>query len=436
MLVTNLSVDLAASLKDADELWLATALINDEGFKFLQSNLPAHTVQHILVGIDLPTTVSVLKTILSRLLPATFEGRICRPEAGVFHPKTYVIRRGELYIAFVGSANLTLGGLMNNTELCIKIDDLVICRQLLTWFRNLYDNSFPINDENIARYEKVYNSNSSYEALRNSRKVELIKLAVLKDIFDDVDFSDRYFKREHHFAFRPALWKDDSFSANKEREKTSRRFLQLHGEIYPLFGQYGLGKLRPNVKGHVVSMSYHFPGQTQQNINAMWLSYGKSEAEIKKYHELFTKVSRYDQDEENDKQSFINHARLQIRIELHEIGIWILFGKNNNGSLFDRKNFHDKMQEEPYRNSFYYLLTSLPAEYWISVNRVDKPVSDFTDPMMLFDFCKTDNPLYYFIIGRDYKITDPEMSEDNLPHEVLSVFELLNPLYEKMRHYL
>ena len=58
----------------------------------------------------------------------------------------------------------------------------------------------------------------------------------------------------------------------------------------------------------------------------MWLSYGKSKEEIKWYHSLFHSPMKID-NEEDDLQSFINHARLQIRIELKSIGIWILFGK-------------------------------------------------------------------------------------------------------------
>lgn len=180
-------------------------------------------------------------------------------------------------------------------------------------------------------------------------------------------------------------------------------------------------------------MYAHFEGRTSQELNAMWLSYGKSPDEIKEYHKLFPAIGKNDED---DLQSFINHARLQIRIELKSIGIWILFGKKNGGSAFDRHYFKTRMQELGYRNDFYNMIKELPPEYWIIVSQNKKYINEFKSTESLHEFCKKDNEKYYFIIGRDYQITDDEMSEATLPETVLNEFIRLYPIYEKMRHYL
>lgn len=167
----------------------------------------------------------------------------------------------------------------------------------------------------------------------------------------------------------------------------------------------------------------------------MWLSYGKRRDEIKQYHDLFPSANKYYKSEEDDKQSFINHARVQIRLDYESIGIWLLFGKNNGGSQFDRDHFFREMKRESYREDFYKLVTNLPDEYWIDVNEKKLSCKSFISADDLYEHCKKDDPQKYFTIGRDYEIIDPKLSEDQLPITTLEVFRLLYPLYKMMRHH-
>jgi HKD family nuclease len=436
LLVSALGDHIASALSNVDEIWVAVALCNDEGFEELQTILPDNIIQHYLIGIDLPTTVSVLKTIKSKIKPGSFTAKISKKGQGSFHPKVYLFRKNDRYGAVVGSGNMTKGGFFNNTELNIHTENQTVCLEIKAWFIDLFTIAYPLNDENIRRYESKWRSfDKEHQNLMKMQNVQLVKTILPGQELDDINFDDRYFKKEHHLAFRPALWQDDSPAANTERNNVWNRFSELHKDIYPSFSEFNLGSLHPNVPNHLVSMPYHFPGRTQQDLNAMWLSYGKSQPEIKKYHEYFPKVGRTKQDEEDDLQSFINHARLQIRIEYLEIGIWILFAKNNGGGLFDRDNFKKKMKSDDYCLDFYSQLKSLPAPYWIRVNDVKKDVHEFNSPDILRLFTNKDNERNYFIIGRDYAIEDNEMSEVNLPGEVLKEFKRLYPLYKMMRHY-
>lgn len=404
-------------------------MINDEGFRFIHQHAPRSAKQHYLIGLNLPTTISVLKTMLSWQESRRLVCRISVPPDGIFHPKVYLIREYNRYHAYIGSANLTRGGLQDNAELCVRLDDEQICLSLLNWFKESYEKGFPLTKENINRYERWFNAQKSiYEQLQQSDGLSLIK-SDETDPYEGVDFSDRFFSRAHHFAFRTALFKDRSISANKERRAALERFEELHEIIFPQFNNYGLGNLHPNVDQHLVSKDHH----TNQNrsLDAMWLSYGKSQDEIKDYYAVAPKIDKNDPD---NPQSFINHARIQIRIEFAEIGIWILFGKDFNGSIYDREYFRTRMRDQQYRKRFFDQLKALPESYWIEVNGSSQFVRGFTDADSLHQFCKADNPNAYFIIGRDYQITDPEMSKNELPVTTLREFQRLNPLYELMRH--
>jgi len=429
MISTHLINDLHSHLKDAKEIWISVALIKDSAFNLLQVIIPPDTKQSYLIGVDLPTPPAVLRVLQKKQSPF-FRASIFKSEA-TFHPKVYIIRKEFEYVAFIGSSNLTDGGLENNIEMNVLIRDQVVCQSLVSWFENLYKNSFPLSDANIAVYESYFSiiANHKSDIKKAKAGIHLKRPEAGDNLLEGIDFADRYFKKEHHLAFRNSLWRDSSSSANRERKKVSDRFLNLHEIIYKRFSEFGIHTLFCNVTNHIVSMYFHPPDRPQK-IDAMWLSYGKSQEEINQYHKLFPKV--HSNSDEDDLQSFINHARLQVRIELRQIGIWILFGKNNSGSLFDRQHFKNKMVDFNYRNEFYKRITDLPAVYKVTVNQISKPVGDFQDADDLHEFCKKDQYSKYFFIGIDYNISDPEMSETLLPETVLNEFSRLYPIYEMM----
>lgn len=427
MISSNLKIEIESHLNKADELWCAVALVKDNAFEFIQNKINENCIQHYLVGIDLPTPPSVLRVLQTKHQKGIFECAIYKSNFN-YHPKVYLIRSGEKYIAFIGSSNLTDGGLENNIELNYKVTNQEDCVSILNWFNSLYKDGYPLTDENISAYEVEFESikENEEESKKKRKKIILKKPSV--GPLDEIDFSDRFFKKEHHLAFRKALWFTDSVEAIEERELAKAKCEELHQFIFPQFRNYGIQVLEPNpMSDHLISMIRQIDPLKPRPIHAMWLSYGKNVNEIKAYQKLVGA-------DQKSKQTFIHHSRLQLKIDFKNIGIYLLFAKENEGGLFDRDYFKGMMRDRDYRDKFYQMVKSLPDKYFISVGGNDEYFQNFESPEELHSFCRKDNMQEYFIIGKDYEITDSEMSENNLPIETLKIFQLLFPLYEMMRH--
>lgn len=429
MITNKLKIDIQPLLHNADQIWVAVALVKESALDFLQTNLNKDCIQNYLVGIDLPTPPTVLRKLQSMQVKGIFECSIYKTTFN-FHPKVYLIKTEETYTAFIGSSNLTDGGLENNIELNYQISNQNDCLAILDWFNSLFKEGYPLNDENINAYERQFESVKDIEdQVKRARKnIKLKKPNKTIYPLDDIDFSDRYFKKEHHLAFRKELHYSDSEEAIAERELAKLRCIELYDTIFPLFNDYGIGILQPNpMPDHLISMIRQIDPTKPRAINAMWLSYGKNEKEIKEYQKLVGP-------DQKAKQTFIHHARLQIRIDDKNIGIWLLFAKENEGGLFDREYFKGEMRNREYREKFFKMSKSLPTDYFISVGDHRQYLHLFDTAEELHEFCKKDHIQKYFIIGKDYKISDEEMSETNLPTETLKVFKILFPFYEMMRH--
>jgi HKD family nuclease len=148
LITSSLKIDIESYLQSADELWNAVALVKDSAFDFIQNTISENCIQHYLVGIDLPTPPSVLRIMQSKQKKGLFECAIYKSNFN-FHPKVFLIKSGEKYIAFIGSSNLTDGGLVNNVELNYKVTDQEDCLSILKWFNSLYQDGYPLTDENI-----------------------------------------------------------------------------------------------------------------------------------------------------------------------------------------------------------------------------------------------------------------------------------------------
>lgn len=429
MITSKLKIEIESVLKNAEELWFAVALVKDSTFEYIQNTINETCFQHHLVGIDLPTSPSVLRTMQSKQRKDLFECAIYKSGFN-FHPKVYLIKSNDKYVAFVGSANLTDGGFENNVELNYKISNQSDCLDILNWFNSLFKDGYPLTDENIDEYESQLESLKDIEK-ELKRKCKLIVLKKPNSIvtpLDSIDFTDRYFKKEHHWAFRKELWYTDSEEAVDERKLAWSKCVELHEDAFARFKDYGIQILEPNpMSDHLISMIRQIDPTKPRAIGAMWLSYGKNINEIKKYQKLVGQ-------DQKAKQTFIHHARLQIRIDIKNIGIWLLFAKENEGGLFDRAFFKEQMRDRIFRDKFYQMIKSLGDEYFISVGNQREFCHKFSSADELHKFTKKDNNQLYFIIGRDYEIEDDEMSETNLPIEMLKVFKLLFPFYEIMKH--
>lgn len=113
----------------------------------------------LLAGTDFALTELGL---LRRLEPRPgVRCRVFHRLSGVnFHPKLYVVDQGDRRIAYVGSSNLTLGGLRNNIEANVRLEgprDAPELREPEALFEGLFDSEFatPLTTEFEARYTEL-----------------------------------------------------------------------------------------------------------------------------------------------------------------------------------------------------------------------------------------------------------------------------------------
>lgn len=152
----NLKHKLTEAISKATEIRVAVALANEAALDMFELRKKNCSV-NIVVGVDLPTSVDVL-----RRLRAEFGGNSRIYLQHFFHPKVYLFRFGNGRMkAFVGSANFTNGGLENNVEMSIVIDDQAVCNVLLDWYNRIYQDANIITDSFLKKYqpyEKKYRS--------------------------------------------------------------------------------------------------------------------------------------------------------------------------------------------------------------------------------------------------------------------------------------
>lgn len=435
MISTRLVDDLESYLKDAEEVWVAVALMKDGGLDKLKRMIKKGAKQHFLIGIDLPTSATALRSLQKMQSTDLSAGIIQQTET--FHPKLYIVKTNRVLVSFVGSANLTSGGLMNNTELTLGTLDLETNNKLITWFNQKFAESFPLTDTNIAQCEARAKKIKEIDDQKKTEipKIKLTKPQAARGPLDGIDFSTRFFKKEHHLAFRGELWDKRTAAAEKERLKAQDRFNELHLILYSQFPNYGLLNLsHHNHEDNIISHYRHIDGFTSKLLDSMWLSYGKSDTAILEYQRKYEPgLGATRKEKDRSTQTFSHHARLQIRIELTKICLWLFFGKKN-GSALDRQNFRDEMRAPSFRNYFFDLAGDLPEGYYISLFRGDResPLK-FKDADDLHRHCKREKIENHFYIGKDYEITDSQMSDVNLPITTLTEFKRLYPLYNLMR---
>ena len=163
----NLSQDLTTEFSQADEVWIAVALMTMQGLNFILNNIPNNCKQHYLIGLDLPTDPKALKKINTLQLRSAKVKAKLSVDKEYFHPKVYLIRKGENFSALVGSANCTNGGLYNNIELSTFSNERGTCNDILEWFTELFDKGLPLTTSYINDYQKRYQ-----ERLKRKKKEE------------------------------------------------------------------------------------------------------------------------------------------------------------------------------------------------------------------------------------------------------------------------
>jgi len=409
MVIENtLKEALEIELKVAKSVWIASAMISKSGWNFIQKNIPRPTIQHYLIGIDLATEPSVFENIISNL---EVNAKIYE-NAFTFHPKVYIVQKEDNSLtAFVGSSNTTSWGLEKNIEMNFRINDQRECKRLLNWFNKLYKNGYLITNEFVADYKEKF-VKASYRRKEIEKDSSEISINLTKD-------KKQFFKKNQHEIFKKKYHRENSQNLKDIRKSVKDSFLLLHKEIYPQFQKYGLTDLHCHHQSREIVSRHFFNPFSGNYINAMWLHYGKS----------FAQLQRYSTKEE---KSFINNIRIQVIIHEDSIGIWLVLGKDW-GSVKDRAFFRQQMTDPKIQKKFFDAFKLLGNDYWINIPKAP-PINDIKSPIELASLTNKENIKEYFIIGRDINWLDTSLSNQLIAKTILEEFKKLYPLYEIMRH--
>ncbi|HZF52532.1 MAG TPA: phospholipase D family protein [Polyangiaceae bacterium] len=161
---------LSADLRDASQCSIAVAFAKESALQAvnLEGWVGPQRKLKLLAGTDFTLTELGL---LRRLAAPHAECRIYHMVSGTtFHPKLYVIDKPDRRVAYVGSSNLTYGGLSANIEANVRIEGDALERELKepeALFDRLFTSELatPLSDEFEARYQE----------LQEERRVALVR---------------------------------------------------------------------------------------------------------------------------------------------------------------------------------------------------------------------------------------------------------------------
>ena len=403
---------------DCEEIWIAVAMISDRGFGFIQEHISKATKQNYLVGIGLPTSLSVLRQLKDFNGNGLFESRIHHKPNELFHPKVYLVKSNNKLIAFVGSGNCTEGGFDKNIELSVKTDDQDFCNNLLKWFNALFKHSKTITEDFLQSYQILFNNRT--ERLKKDKQESK---AIFPDDnslvnLDDIDFTNQFFKKEHYQAFEGNKPWNTSSEADEERKKVRSQLYKLNDIVLPKIKSKNWDLSEHYVFDDIVSSAVH-SHYTSKELDGIWLHYGRDKKQIKAYGEDHTPL---------------DYMRLQVIIHKDGVGIWNRIGKDK-GSKIDRDNLRSKLtKDQAYRQKLYTTVEKLPDDFYIRLNEDIKYVREFNSEQQLADFLLKDDYRYYFILGIEFAPNDNKLSEKNITDTVIDNFELLYPSYELIKH--
>ena len=409
----NIKSKIQSELSNSKSIWIATAMISNNGWNFIQKNISQNTEQHFLIGIDLATDPKVFEALLDNL---NINARVYQTNF-TFHPKVYLIQRTDnSYVAFIGSSNTTNWGLEKNVEMNFQVNNQNECIKVLDWFNKLYKDGYIITEDFVSDYKSKF-IKASFQKKVIQQDIDKISNELSKD-------EGQFFSRNHHQIFEKKYHRLENTELKILRKEVSTKFKELHKVIYPQFKDYGLNDLHCHHSSRSIVSRDYFNQFSGKIINAIWLHYGKS---LKQLDELKNKDKSI-----NKPHSFINNIRIQVIVREKSIGIWLVLGRNG-GSFKDREYFKNSLNNKNELNDFYKTIVNIKDEYWIDNGIKSVQIKHIIDTEILKQLIQQSNIKDYFIIGREIDFLDEILSKKNISKTILTEFKKLYPLYELMK---
>jgi len=407
----QLQPQLEKYLPEAKNIYIATALIKNYGYKFIEERLSTTAKRYYLIGLNLPSDASVFEQML-HVSPERGYSRIFNG-GQTFHPKVYLIERlSGKWIAFIGSANTTNGGLRANVEMSLATEDQAMCISLYGWFMDLSKHAGELTPAFVAAWKKTTSRIRQRQSANNADLVDARSLLKkqLKSATITVTAS-QFFRSSDYDAFSETYWTDSSDTADALRRKVWFRLAELDQRVYPQFAQYGLDELSTHYwKQNRISHYQHRKGFNNTYLKSIWLHYGYPNRSAQK--------------------DFTAHPRMQVILHHNDVGIWLVVGTENM-SLGERRRFKENLQQNPsFASLVYRVMMDLGGAYWLGIN--GKPaihLSRYDTEEKLTETLLSEQSHHYYIIGRDYLPDDPNLSDENISETVLLEFQRLYPVY-------
>jgi HKD family nuclease len=415
----GLGADLKRELPDCSELWVAVALVSEDGFRFVQASIDPTVPQQWVLGVDLATAPRVLRRFMAPQ-EGPIKGRYYHRKRKTFHPKVYLLRMDQKYVAYVGSGNCTLGGLETNTELALRTEDQQLCESLRKTIESWYKLGSDVDEDFLAAYELLYAKRmarrtedaADAETLLPNEETPAIDLS-------KIDFTGQFFSRAHFEAFTPPKPRLRTPLVNAERVEVRNHLYKLNDRwLLQRIKQRGWDLHEHYRRDDIVSSAVH--GQyTSDWLDGIWLHYGRDKSSIKDYGE---------------DETPLNFMRLQVVVLATCVGIWLRISKDH-GSEHDRRHIRERLNDDPaWTQRLFSLVSALPTHYYIRLNNQSRQVNEFTTADALKQYLLEADPKYYFMVGMDIPAGDARLLNTNIADTVMHEFGLLYPVYEMMLH--
>jgi hypothetical protein len=398
-------------LHEAEHCYIATAAISDAGFDFVRTRISPKCKMQMVTGLDVLSSPSVLRRIWKNYLDR-IDLRFYTKN--FFHPNVYIFDLPfRKSVAFIGSGHLTLGGVKDNEEIFNKTIDQKEIEELKSWFTGYFEFAAPLTEELIQEYELIYPGMKQRDIASREEKRLLVELKASGFNWDSIKFKNQYFKKEDYLVFHHQKASQHTDAVKQERKIVFDKLINLHELMKSHVAVFKLSSDASHVVG-----GFEPSEHCESKVRSMWISYGRSEAERKKYHAA-------------PLSSFMT---LRMVIAQNHFGVYLVVGEESTAQV-DREFFQQKMHDTDYRTLVFKLLSALGQAYWIEIAGDRRPISSFKNEQELWDFTKTDDWRYYrFAIGRNYSPGDPAISTEGIASTVVKDMESLLPLYREMLH--
>jgi hypothetical protein len=415
MLIKKLAVPFINEklLQQVEHCYIAAAAISEAGFDFVRSRIPSKTKMEIVTGLEMPTSPAVLQRIWRN-----YQGRITLNiyTRNDFHANVYIFDLPyRKSVAFVGSGHFTIEGIKDSEELFYKITDAKEIENLKSWFIGYYEFAQPLTEALIAEYEWRYPAMKKRDYASRLEKNQFLSLTTAGFSWDHIKFKQQYFKKEDYLALSSSKAHVSTPELYAERVNVQNKFIALHELIKNDLRKLGFHAASDS--GSIVSSAD--PVQhTDSQLRTMWLAYGRSTTELKKY---------------NESPTLADLTHVQIMLNQKDMGIYLVAGNPRKGKV-DREYFKRSMNDVEYRKQMFNLLRGLGAGYWIEVACERKNTDTFPTEDTLWEFTKADQWMHFdFIIGRNYAPDAVEISNVNIGPYIVKELDKLSLVVRHMK---